>query len=167
MRTVILMLVALLAGPGFAREAVPVAEDPVIEQRLIDISGELRCLVCQNESLAASRAELALDLRREIRTLIARGDSDDAIRSFLTDRYGDFILYRPQFKRTTLLLWLGPVLLLLIGLALLFRQLRRRSRESKTFDQTDAELSHDERAALANLLTEEAPLASSGEGKKS
>ena len=167
MRTLILLLVALLAGQVFAREAVPVAEDPVIEQRLIDISGELRCLVCQNESLAASRAELALDLRREIRTLIARGDSDDAIRAFLTDRYGDFILYRPQFKRTTLLLWLGPALLLLLGLGLLFRQLRRRSRESKASDPTDVELSHDERATLAKLLTEEAPPASSGKGGKS
>ncbi len=167
MRTLILLLVALLAGQVFAREAVPVAEDPVIEQRLIDISGELRCLVCQNESLAASHAELALDLRREIRTLIARGDNDDAIRTFLTDRYGDFILYRPQFKRTTLLLWLGPALLLLLGLGLLFRQLRRRSRESKASDPTDVELSHDERATLAKLLTEEAPPASSGKGGKS
>jgi len=163
MRAALLLLCALLAGPCFAREAVPVAEDPAIEQRLIAISSELRCLVCQNESLAASRAELALDLRREVRVLIARGESDDAIRAFLTDRYGDFILYRPQFKATTLLLWLGPVLLLLVGLALLFRQLRRRARNAAARDLPDAELSADERATLAGLLNSEDPLAARGE----
>ena len=158
MRAALLLLCALLAGPGFAREAAPVAEDPAIEQRLIAISSELRCLVCQNESLAASRAELALDLRREVRVLIARGETDDAIRTFLTDRYGDFILYRPQFKATTLLLWLGPVLLLIVGLALLFRQLRRRASGSHARDPADAELSIDERTTLTSLLKVEGPV---------
>jgi len=166
MRAALLLVCALLALPCLAREAVPVAEDPAIEQRLIAISSELRCLVCQNESLAASRAELALDLRREVRVLIARGETDDAIRAFLTDRYGDFILYRPQFKATTLLLWLGPVLLLVVGLALLFRQLRRRARDAQARDLTDAELSKDERAALASLLTAEDPVAARGDGHK-
>jgi len=163
MRAALLLLCALLAGPCLAREAVPVAEDPAIEQRLIAISSELRCLVCQNESLAASRAELALDLRREVRVLIARGESDDAIRAFLTDRYGDFILYRPQFKATTLLLWLGPALLLVVGLALLFRQLRRRARNAGAPDLPDAELSKEERATLAGLLNSEDPLAARGD----
>ena len=166
MRAALLLLCALLAGPCFAREAVPVAEDPVIEQRLIAISSELRCLVCQNESLAASRAELALDLRREVRVLIARGESDDAIRAFLTDRYGDFILYRPQFKATTLLLWLGPALLLVVGLALLFRQLRRRAGGSQARELPDAELSTDERATLATLLNGEDRDAARGDRHK-
>ena len=165
MRAAVLLLAALLAGPCLAREATPVAEDPVIEQRLIAISSELRCLVCQNESLAASRADLALDLRREIRVLIARGETDDAIRKFLIDRYGDFVLYRPQFKSTTLLLWLGPALLLVVGLALLFRQLRRRAGGSQSRDLTDTELSKDERATLADLLASENPVAR-GEGDK-
>ncbi len=166
MRAAILLLAALLAAPCLAREAVPVAEDPAIEQRLTAISSELRCLVCQNESLAASRAELALDLRREIRILIARGDNDDAIRTFLVERYGDFILYRPQFKATTLLLWLGPALLLVVGLALLFRQLRRRGSESQERDLTGAGLSEDERATLASLHTGEDSVAAGGDRQK-
>lgn len=163
MRAALLLLCALLAGPCLAREAVPVAEDPVIEQRLIAIASELRCLVCQNESLASSRAELALDLRREVRVLIARGETDDAIRAFLTDRYGDFILYRPQFKASTLLLWLGPVLLLVVGLALLFRQLRRRTRGAQTRDPADAELNKDQRATLDSLFKGEDPAAARGD----
>lgn len=139
--------------PAAAGEAPPAADNPVIEQRLIKISEELRCLVCQNESLAGSRADLALDLRREIRTLIARGDSDEAIRAFLVARYGDFILYRPPWKATTLLLWLGPLLLLAIGITLLFRQLRRRGRAQPAGEAADAELSGDERARLAKLLS--------------
>ena len=166
MRAAVLFYVALLAGPGLAGEAAPVAEDPVIEQRLISIAAELRCLVCQNESLAASRADLALDLRREVRTLIARGDSDDAIRAFLTDRYGDFILYRPQFKATTMLLWLGPAVLLLLGLILLYRYLRRRTRDLKTQDPADAELNNEERATLTSLLSDEGPAVAGNDRKK-
>jgi cytochrome c-type biogenesis protein CcmH len=145
-----------LATPAYPAEALPVAENPVIEQRLIDISSELRCLVCQNESLAGSRADLAMDLRREIRTMIARGDSDEAIKSYLVSRYGDFILYRPPWKATTLLLWLGPLLLLAIGLALLFRQLRRRAKTAPA-EAMDRELNEDERARLARLLASENP----------
>lgn len=166
MRAAALVFVALLAGSCLAGEAAPVAEDPVIEQRLISIAAELRCLVCQNESLAASRADLALDLRREVRTLIARGDSDDAIRAFLTDRYGDFILYRPQFKATTMLLWLGPAVLLLLGLILLYRYLRRRTRDLKTQDPADAELNNEERATLTSLLSDEGPSVAGNDRKK-
>ena len=135
-----------------AAEAAPVAEDPVVEQRLIAIAAELRCLVCQNESLAGSRADLALDLRREIRGMIARGDSDDAIRTFLTERYGEFILYRPRFTTTTLLLWTGPALLLVIGLVILARQLRRRTRTAIPAEEAD--LSDEERARLAAALAD-------------
>jgi len=103
------------------------ADDPVIEQRLISISEEMRCLVCQNESLAGSRSELANDLRREIRTLIQEGKSDDQIRSFMVERYGDFVLYRPPVKPITWLLWIGPFVILIIGIAILLGYLRRRN----------------------------------------
>ena len=112
---------------ALAGEAAPLAEDEAVEKRLIAISEELRCLVCQNESLAGSQAELANDLRREVRTLIKAGKSDAEIKEFLVSRYGDFVLYRPPVKSTTLLLWAGPGLLLLIGLFALFRYLRRRN----------------------------------------
>jgi len=123
----ICLCAVLPALPAYAGEAVPAADDPVVEQRLNAISAELRCLVCQNESLASSRADLAVDLRREVRNRIAKGDSDAAIRTFLVERYGDFVLYRPPLKATTLLLWLGPLLLLVAALIVLFRQLRRRN----------------------------------------
>ena len=100
--------------------------DPVVEQRLAKLSQELRCLVCQNETLADSRADLAEDLRREIREQIRAGKSDQEIIAFLTQRYGEFILYRPPVKPTTYLLWFGPFIFLLAGLAILFRYVRRR-----------------------------------------
>ena len=112
---------------SFAKDAAPLADDPVIEQRLISISEEMRRLVCQNESLAGSRSDLANDLRREIRTLIKEGKSDDQIRSFMVERYGDFVLYRPPVKPITWLLWIGPFMILLIGIAGLFMYLRRRN----------------------------------------
>jgi len=100
--------------------------DPAVEQRLAKLSQELRCLVCQNETLADSRADLAEDLRDEIRTQIRAGKSDQEIIGFLTQRYGDFILYRPPVRPKTYLLWFGPFVLLLAGLALLFRYVKRR-----------------------------------------
>ena len=122
-----LLLLALLAVGAAAREARPLADDEAVEQRLIGIADELRCLVCQNESLAGSRAELAQDLRREIRTMIKAGKTDAEILDFLVSRYGDFVRYRPPMKPTTWLLWLGPFALLGIGLAALFMHLRRRA----------------------------------------
>jgi cytochrome c-type biogenesis protein CcmH len=112
--------------PAAAKVAAPAASDVAANARLVELSAELRCLVCQNESLASSRAPLAEDLRREVRERIAAGDSNPQIISHLTDRYGDFVTYRPPFKARTLLLWLLPPLLLLIGLFLLLRQIRRR-----------------------------------------
>ena len=112
---------------SYANDAAPLADDPVTEQRLISISEEMRCLVCQNESLAGSRSDLANDLRREIRTLIKEGKSDEQIRSFMVERYGDFVLYRPPVKPTTWLLWIGPFVILLIGIGFLFSYLRRRN----------------------------------------
>jgi cytochrome c-type biogenesis protein CcmH len=110
-----------------AKDAAPLAEDPVLEQRLISISEEMRCLVCQNESLAGSRSDLANDLRREIRTLIQEGKSDDQIRTFMVERYGDFVLYRPPVKPITWLLWIGPFVILVIGIVVLLSYLRRRN----------------------------------------
>lgn len=117
------------------------------EKRLIDIAGELRCLVCQNESIAASRADLAVDLRQQIREQIQAGQSDDEIREYMVERYGDFVLYRPPFKATTVLLWLGPMLLLLFGfVALAVSLTHRKARVMNTL------LSEEEQARADALL---------------
>lgn len=127
MRFLTLLATALLlAGPALAKEAAPLAEDVAVEKRLTVLAEELRCLVCQNESLAESRADLAQDLRREVRSLIKAGKSDEEIRDFLVSRYGDFVLYRPPVKSTTWLLWAGPFVLLAAGVATLVVYLRRR-----------------------------------------
>ena len=133
MRHLFLALTSVLfLHVAYANDAAPLADDPVTEQRLITISEEMRCLVCQNESLAGSRSDLANDLRREIRTLIKEGKSDEQIRSFMVDRYGDFVLYRPPVKPITWLLWIGPFVILVIGIAFLFSYLRRRNTLAST-----------------------------------
>ncbi len=132
-------LLALSLGSTSAKDAVPLADDPVTEQRLISISEEMRCLVCQNESLAGSRSDLANDLRREIRILISEGKSDDQIRSFMVERYGDFVLYRPPVKPVTWLLWIGPFVILGIGIAGLLMYLRRRNSSVPNIVLTDAD----------------------------
>ena len=124
---ILTLVTMVLLNPTFAKDAVPLADDPVIEQRLIVISEEMRCLVCQNESLAGSRSDLANDLRREIRILIKEGKTDDQIRSFMVERYGDFVLYRPPVKPITWLLWIGPFVILLGGIIGLIVYLRRRN----------------------------------------
>jgi len=105
-----------------------IAADPVAEKRLQHLSEELRCLVCQNQNIADSNAELAQDLRREIRGMIQAGKTDKEIIDFMVTRYGDFVLYRPPVKGITLLLWGGPIALLLLGLFALQRYLRQRAR---------------------------------------
>lgn len=118
----------LLALPlAHAGEATPMAEDPVVEARMVAISEELRCLVCQNESLAASHAELAEDLRREVRTLVREGKTDPEIKEYLVSRYGDFVLYRPPVKPTTWFLWFGPFVILGGAVIGLIAYLRRRA----------------------------------------
>ena len=127
-RSFIFALVTLgLLNTTFAKEAVPLVDDQVTEQRLIVISEEMRCLVCQNESLAGSRSDLANDLRREIRILIKEGKTDDQIRDFMVERYGDFVLYRPPVKPITWLLWIGPFVILIAGIIGLLVYLRRRN----------------------------------------
>jgi cytochrome c-type biogenesis protein CcmH len=119
----------LLVGSVLAKEAAPLAQDEAVEKRLVTIAEELRCLVCQNESLAGSRADLAEDLRREVRGLIKQGKTDQEVKDFLVSRYGDFVLYQPPVKPTTWLLWGGPFLLLIAGVIGLFVYLRRRGRQ--------------------------------------
>lgn len=133
----VMIFCALSLSSSFAKDATPLADDPMTEQRLISISEEMRCLVCQNESLAGSRSDLANDLRREIRILIKEGKSDDQIRSFMVERYGDFVLYRPPVKPITWLLWIGPFMILLIGIAVLFTYLRRRNSAVTTVALSD------------------------------
>jgi cytochrome c-type biogenesis protein CcmH len=121
------LLLLFFSAPALnAKEAQSTADDPVIEARLRKLSQELRCLVCQNETLADSRADLADDLRREIREQMKAGKSDKEIIAFLTQRYGDFVLYRPPVKPTTYLLWFGPFLLLIGGLFILYRYVKQR-----------------------------------------
>jgi cytochrome c-type biogenesis protein CcmH len=124
-RVAILVLVLIALAPALAKEAKPV-EDPQIEQRMQALTQQLRCLVCQNETLADSRADLAEDLRKEIREQMKAGKSDQEIIAFLTQRYGDFVLYKPPVKATTYLLWFGPFVLLLAGTLLLYRYLKHR-----------------------------------------
>ena len=126
-----LVLALQCALSSYAGEAPLLAEDPVVEQRMIAISEELRCLVCQNESLAGSRADLALDLRREIRTLIKAGKTDAEIMDFMVSRYGDFVRYRPPVKPITWALWFGPFLLLIGAVVLLVRMVRRSQRSAQ------------------------------------
>ncbi len=135
-----LLLLLVFAVPASAEEAVPTG-DPAVEQRLKALSHELRCLVCQNQSLADSNADLAVDLRNQVREQIVAGKSDAEIRTWLTDRYGDFVLYRPPLKTTTLMLWIGPAILFVAALAALFVTLRQRRREAPAQDVqlTDAE----------------------------
>jgi len=140
MRRVFLIAICVFTlGNAFAKDAAPLADDPVTEQRLISISEEMRCLVCQNESLAGSRSDLANDLRREIRILIKEGKSDDQIRSFMVERYGDFVLYRPPVKPVTWLLWIGPFVILGLGIAGLLMYLRRRNSSVPDVTLTDAD----------------------------
>ena len=120
-------LVLALAATGVAaKEAAPAAQDPALEQRMMALAEELRCLVCQNQTLADSNAPLAEDLRKEIREQLRKGSSDREVVDYLVARYGDFVLYRPPLKATTILLWFGPFLLIAIGFAVLFRRLQRR-----------------------------------------
>jgi cytochrome c-type biogenesis protein CcmH len=124
------------------------AQNPETERRMAEISTELRCLVCQNESIAASRADLAVDLRRQIREQIESGKNDEEILAYMVDRYGDFVRYRPPVKATTLLLWFGPAVLLVVSLIALLQYLRRRSS-----NVDDLPLSNEDRRRAEGLLT--------------
>jgi cytochrome c-type biogenesis protein CcmH len=118
----------LLQAPLHAAEAPTVAADPALEAKAMAIAAELRCLVCQNQTIADSHADLAVDLRNQVRDMVKRGDSQEKIIDYMTARYGDFVLYRPPVKSTTALLWFGPAVLLVGGLAVFVMVLRRRAR---------------------------------------
>ena len=152
MRNVFFCILLLLAtaGAAWSFEAPPPGEDPAEARRAASLAAELRCLVCQNQTIADSNAELAVDLRRQIREQMAQGRSDREIVDYMVARYGDFVLYRPPFKATTVLLWLGPALLLLLGAVVLWRNLAgRRARSQQA-------LTDEERARAQALLRDEA-----------
>jgi len=142
-----LLLVLWLALPlgAFAADAAPAVDDPVLEARVLRIAGELRCLVCQNQTIADSHADLAQDLRRQVREMLQQGKSDREIIDYMTARYGDFVLYRPPLKGTTALLWFGPALLVVVAVAGLILVLRRRARMSP--DRFDPDEPDDDAAA--------------------
>ncbi|MBQ0929847.1 cytochrome c-type biogenesis protein CcmH [Ideonella sp. 4Y16] len=144
----LLIASALLAATlnAWAGEARSVADDPALEARMMAIATELRCLVCQNQTVADSHAGLAVDLRQQIREQLAAGKTDEQVRSFMTDRYGDFVLYKPPLNARTALLWGGPALLSLGALLGLGWLLRRRARlpdeafDPETPDEGQSEL---------------------------
>ena len=127
LRAMALALVVGAALPALAIDAERAFEDPAMQERYEHINRELRCLVCQNQTIADSNATLAQDLRREVREMLAAGKSDDEIRTFMIERYGDFVLYRPRMTAGTFLLWAAPVLLLLIGTFVGIRVIRKQA----------------------------------------
>ncbi len=133
------VVVALTMTCGaIAKEAAPEAADPVLEARMLRITSELRCLVCQNQTIADSHADLAVDLRRQTRELLVAGKTDREIVDYMTARYGDFVLYRPPLRATTVALWFGPAVMLVLGATVLLTVLRRRSRlPDDRFDPDD------------------------------
>jgi cytochrome c-type biogenesis protein CcmH len=150
MRKILAILLGLLlAGSVFAKEAPTVAEDPVLERRVMVLAEELRCLVCQNQSLADSHAELAVDLKNQIREKMKAGMGEKQIVNYMVERYGDFVLYRPPVKASTLPLWIGPFVVLVGVLAGLFYYLRRR----RTDAPPEQPLSETEQARMQALLT--------------
>lgn len=143
-RFAIKLVLALACGSALAGEALPASEDPALEARVMKISSELRCLVCQNETIASSHADLAVDLRRQVREMLQRGQTEQQVIDYMAARYGDFVLYRPPFKALTALLWIGPALMVVVGLGTLFVVLRRRSRlADEAFESDDKDASQD------------------------
>ena len=143
----LMMLLCLSAPPASADEAQPLYEDPALEKRVMALAEDLRCLVCQNETLAGSHAPLAVDLRQQIREQMKAGKSNEEIIAFMTERYGDFVLFRPPVKATTYLLWFGPFLLLLAGIIVQLLYLKKRRKALR-----DEPLSEAERKRVEALL---------------
>jgi len=149
MKNLLILFLFLLPSFSHAGEAVDMAEDPVLEKRMIGLAEDLRCLVCQNESLASSHSELAEDLRREVREQMQKGLSDEEIIDYLVTRYGDYVLFDPPVKSYTLLLWYGPFALLLLGLVGLVIQLRNRKK-----NVPEASLSEEDAKRAAEMLNQ-------------
>jgi len=158
-KTIAFLLALLCFGPAQAKDAQPVAQNPAIEARMMVLAAELRCLVCQNQTIADSHSGLAEDLRQQIREMLERGMTDEQVLSFMSERYGDFVLYKPPFKTSTALLWAGPPLLLLLALLGLYAVLRQRQRMSpdafepdddNNNQSDDADGAHDEHSLPSN-----------------
>jgi cytochrome c-type biogenesis protein CcmH len=147
MRALFILLFVLMPLPAFAVRPDEILSDPVLEARARNLSAELRCMVCQNESIDESDAPLAHDLRVLVREHLQAGESDAAIRNYLVARYGDFILLKPPFKAETFLLWTAPLLVLLAGTVGIALAARRRSQAPAAPD-----LNAEEQARLADLL---------------
>ena len=146
------LFIALLVSMGLSAQskvAPNTSADPALEARMMVIAEELRCLVCQNETIAASHADLAIDLKNQIRIKLNEGQSQKQILDFMVDRYGDFVLYRPPLKTTTVLLWLGPFTLLAIAVLTLVLNVRRRKRSAQPAALSDADVAK-ARDLLAN-----------------
>ena len=141
-----LVLLLLFSAAAGAREAAPAADDPALEARVNAVASELRCLVCQNQTIADSNAGLAIDLKNQVREKLRQGQSEKQIVDFMVERYGDFVLYRPRVKLTTTLLWFGPLLLVAIGLLVLYRRLRAHA------SSDEPTLTDQERDRAARLL---------------
>lgn len=135
-----LLALACLVLQAEAQEARPTADEPALEARVLAVAGELRCLVCQNQTVADSHAALAIDLRNQVRDMLRQGASDDEVLRYMTDRYGDFVRYRPPLQASTALLWAGPAVLVVGGLAGLLWHLRRRQRWAEDDFEPDPDL---------------------------
>ena len=142
----VLLLAVLVANFVHAADSAPAVDDPQLNERVMELAANLRCLVCQNQTIADSPAELAVDLKKQIREKMKQGMSDREIIDYMVARYGDFVLYRPPLKGSTILLWFGPLLFLAAGLAALFYRLARRRKTA------GMELSDAEHARAAKLL---------------
>ncbi|MGZ9031785.1 MAG: cytochrome c-type biogenesis protein [Burkholderiaceae bacterium] len=145
MRRLLALLILALPLAVFAADATPTDLDPVSAKRAVDLSAQLRCLVCQNQTIAESNAELAVDLRRQVNEQIKAGKTDREIVDYMVERYGAFVLYKPPFNVTTLLLWLGPALLVVFGVVFYVRTVRARNRVIVDRPLTDAERAEAER----------------------
>lgn len=157
-----LMLVGVILASTsvIAKEAAPMAADPELEKKVNEISAELRCLVCQNQTIADSHAGLAIDLKNQVREMVKQGKTRDDVVDYMVARYGDFVRYRPPVKPTTYLLWVGPFLLLAGGITILVVNLRKR-REMVT----DAPLSEAEHQKLDSILHSENNISASKKGE--
>ena len=146
-RVTVFMLLLTIVTVSLAKEAVPLAEDPELEAKVNDIASELRCLVCQNQTIADSHAGLAIDLKNQVREMVREGKTRDDVVDYMVARYGDFVRYRPPVKPETYLLWVGPFLLLAGGILILVVNLKRR----KTM-VAETPLSEEDHQKLESLL---------------
>jgi cytochrome c-type biogenesis protein CcmH len=156
---IVLLGIIVSAANVYAKEAVPLAANPEMEKKVNNITKELRCLVCQNQTIADSHADLAIDLKNQVRDMVASGKTQKDIIDYMVHRYGDFVLYRPPVKPTTYLLWAGPFILLIVGATLLISNLRKRKKVI-----ADAPLSADESDRLKSLLSADTSTAGKNSG---